>query len=85
MRHQLDTLRHLMQSNTLDIKAVSSALEDLPTSVGAEIAVVVEQARRSIAAVRTGNKRYRPLLRHAIGRLIELLEKRAAFDVPQSE
>lgn len=76
MREHLDAFYTLMQSNTLDVEAVSKTLDAMPLDPGAEIAVVVEQARRSIIAVRAGNRRYRPLLRHAIGRLIELLKKR---------
>ncbi len=49
------------------------ALDKVPAGAG-EIAVVVARARHSIAAVQAG-KRYRPLLRHAICRLIELLEE----------
>ena len=76
MRGHLDTFRRLLQPNALDIEAVSAALDELPVDMGTEKAVVVAQARRSIAAVRTGRKKYRPLLRHAVGRLIVLLETR---------
>ena len=75
MREHPDTFRHLLKPNTLDVEATSTALDELPVKAGTERAVVVAQARRSIAAVRAGKKRYRPLLRHAVGRLIVLLDR----------
>ncbi len=83
MRQHLDTFRHLLKSNTLDVEAAAAAIDELPVKAGTETAVVVAQARRSIAAVRAGNKRYRPLLRHAVRRLIVLLGEHMAVAAAQ--
>ena len=84
MREHLDTFRHLLRPNTLDVEAALTALNEMPVNAGAEAAVVVAQARRSIAAVRAGKKRYRPLLRHAVGRLIVLLDQQVAVAASRS-
>ena len=85
MCQYLDTLRHLLKPNTLDVEAAAAAIDKLPVMAGTEAAMVVTHAHRYIAAVRAGNKRYRPLLRHTIGRLIALLGARVEVAVSQQD
>ena len=74
MRRHLEAVLDLKHSKLFDIKAVLATLDQIPTDAGAEIAVVVEQARRAAFAIDKGKRQYKPLLRHALRRLIELLE-----------
>ena len=74
MREQLDRLRNLMRTPRINTVAVLAVLDALPIDAGAEIAVLIAQARRAVAQVSSGKDWYKPLLRHAIRRLIVLLE-----------
>ena len=77
MREQLDGLKSLISSSRIDTAAVSASLDALPINAGAEISVVIAQARRAVAQVSLGRSWYKPLLRHAIRRLVKLLEEHA--------
>lgn len=74
MREQLDRLRKLISLPRINAGEVSESLDALPTGAGAEITVVVAQARRALAKISSGKDQYKPLLRHAIKRLAVLLE-----------
>ena len=73
---ELDILRNLMPLRRVDIIAVSASLDQLPIDGGSEIAVVIAQARRALTEVSFGKDWYKPLLRHAIKRLVDLFEQR---------
>ena len=75
MREHLNRLKKLMSFPRIDAGAVSASLDALPTGAGAEITVVVAQARRALAKVSSGKDQYKPLLRHAVKRLAVLLEE----------
>ena len=82
MRKQIDMLQDLVERRILDIEAVSASLDEVQFAEGVKVAVVVKQARRAIAEVASGKSWYKPLLRHAIKRLVVLLEKQVAESLP---
>ena len=74
MREIRERLVALMRRSHLDMKALSKVMDELPPTAGGEAPVVVQQVRRAMAAVAKGDHRFKPFLRHAVARLIVLLE-----------
>ena len=75
MREFRERLVFLMRRSHLDMKALSKVMDELPPTPGGEALVVVQQIHRAMAAVAKGDHRFRPFLRHAVARLIVLLEE----------
>lgn len=77
MREQLDNLRDQATQSGLNLHSVSKALDRLPPNVGGHPSVLIGRARHCIAEVSSGRKRYKPLLRYTLKRLVVLLERSA--------
>ena len=72
---QLGALRDQVEQSGFDLLLLAKTLDELPSHVGAEISTMIGRARLCIIEVSFGRRRYKPLLRYTIKRLIELLEK----------
>ena len=72
---QLDILREQVSQSGFDLHLLTKTLDELPSHLGVELSTMIGRARLCIVEVSFGRKRYQPLLRYTIKRLIELLEQ----------